>query len=292
MRRKGKVTPFQASFAFCCIFAASLPPLRCFCSMPNSALPTLSAQHQQALASFAAQGYCVLKQVRDVAALQALREVAQAQEQAAQAPLEYEASTGYPGAPTSREAEGGHTVRRLLDAWQRHPLFQAQAAHPTVTAALRQILGDTLSLSRAHHNCMMTKHPAFGSATGWHRDVRYWSFENENLVSAWLALGDESPKNGGLLVLPGSHQWQIEDDCLDARKFLLPEKAAQHGWDMTPTNVVLDAGDVLLFHGRTFHAAGQNQSAQTKFSLVFTYHGADNAPLANTRSTSLPEVVL
>ena len=34
-------------------------------------------------------------------------------------PVEYEADTGYPGAPASREAPGGRTVRRLLQAYAR-----------------------------------------------------------------------------------------------------------------------------------------------------------------------------
>ena len=41
-------------------------------------------------------------------AVQQLREAAQ--------PVEYEADLRYPGAPDSKHAPGGHTVRRLLDA--------------------------------------------------------------------------------------------------------------------------------------------------------------------------------
>ena len=60
-------------------------------------------------------------------------------------------------------------------------------------------------MSRAHHNCLMTKHPRYGSMTGWHRDMRFWSFEREDLVSVWLALGEETIDNGALWFVPGSH---------------------------------------------------------------------------------------
>ena len=40
----------------------------------------------------------------------------------------------------------------------------------------------------------MTKAKTYSSATLWHQDNRYWSFEEENLISVWLALGDEIRK--------------------------------------------------------------------------------------------------
>ena len=43
---------------------------------------------------------------------------------------------------------------------------------------------------------------------------------------------------------------------------------------------------------RLFHAAGNNQSTDTKFSVVFTYHASDNRPLPGTRSAALPGITL
>ena len=40
--------------------------------------------------------------------------------------------------------------------------------------------------------------------------------------------------------------------------------------------VELDAGDMLFFHCRLFHAAGRNETETLKCSLVFSYHDADN----------------
>jgi phytanoyl-CoA hydroxylase len=56
--------------------------------------------------------------------------------------------------------------------------------------------------------------------------------------------------------------------------------------------VDLQAGDVLFFHARTFHAAGQNQTDQLKLSVVFTYRAESNRPLLGTRSASLPEMLI
>ena len=54
----------------------------------------------------------------------------------------------------------------------------------------------------------------------------------------------------------------------------------------------LEPGDAVFFHCNTLHSAGQNRSDAVKFSLVFTYHAADNAPTPGSRSASLPEILL
>jgi phytanoyl-CoA hydroxylase len=54
----------------------------------------------------------------------------------------------------------------------------------------------------------------------------------------------------------------------------------------------LAPGDAVFFHCRTLHSAGQNRTDAVKYSLVYTYHGRSNAPLARTRSASKPEVEL
>jgi phytanoyl-CoA hydroxylase len=183
-------------------------------------------------------------------------------------------------------------VRRLLQACTRDPVFREAATAPTVTAGLRQWLGPQIALVQAHHNCVMTKQPANSSLTSWHRDIRYWSFEREELVSAWFALGPERIENGCLLVLPGTHHMTLGSDRLDAAQFLRTEVAANAELLRTQQAVELDAGDVLFFHCRLFHAAGSNRSLQTKFSPVFTYRALDNLPLSGSRSASLADIQL
>ena len=108
----------------------------------------------------------------------------------------------------------------------------------------------------------------------------------------WTALVREHPGNGCLRVLPGSHRMEFLPDRFDAELFLRPEYPANRALIATQCTVELEPGDVLFFHCRLLHAAGDNREAQTKFSLVATYHAADNRPLAGTRSASLPDVPL
>ncbi len=221
-----------------------------------------------------------------------IRRVAQEQLEAAAAPLEFEADLRYPGAPDSKDAPGGHTVRRLLDAYSRHPSYRQWATSPEVAGWMELYFGEEPVLSRVHHNCMMTKHPTYGSLTGWHRDVRYWSFERDDLVSVWLALGPETVENGGLWFVPGSHNAPFTSASFDNAKFFRSDVPENQTWIDKATSPTLQKGDVVFFHCNTLHSAGQNQSDDVKFSLVYTYHGASNVPLPGTRSASLPEVKL
>jgi len=241
---------------------------------------------------FARDGFHIARGMASRDTCDAIRAVAQRDLEACVPPVEYESDTGYPGAPATREAPGGSTVRRLLRAYDRDPAIRAWSTSPAVASCLRALLGPKIAMSQAHHNCIMTKQPRHSSVTGWHRDVRYWSFERPQLVSVWLALGQETPENGCLKVLPGTHAMELGADRLDDAQFLRADVAANAPLVASAVNVQLEPGDVLFFHCRLFHAAGANSTAQTKHSAVFTYHAADNRPLPGTRSASLPEIPL
>jgi phytanoyl-CoA hydroxylase len=255
----------------------------------------MNAQHefsQAQLAAFAREGYVIVRGLAPSGLIEGMRMLARRHLDQQAGPLEYEADVRYPGAPESRDAPGGRTVRRLLQAYARDALYRQWATGPLVAARIRQLLGPKVELSQAHHNCIMTKDPSYSSITSWHQDIRYWSFARPELVSVWLALGREHYKNGCLLLLPGTHATNFLPRQLDESKFLRADLAENRELLRTQLAAELEAGDVLFFHCRLFHAAGHNQSAETKFSVVFTYHAADNRPLPGTRSASLPDVAL
>jgi len=244
------------------------------------------------VATLRRQGFVVARQFAAPDTVAALR--AQAERQLAQetGPIEYEADLQYPGAPPSRQAQGGSTVRRLLGAYGRGPLFQAWATSPAIGAWLRAYFGETPVLSTVHHNCVMTKHPAYGSLTGWHQDIRYWSFSDTDLVSTWLALGHETADNGGLYFIPGSHTATFAAAQFDPQKFFRADPPENQALIQQAVCPELEPGDVVFFHCRTLHAARQNATDQVKFSLVHTYHPESCWPVAGTRSASGVEVAL
>ena len=245
-------------------------------------------------ARFQRDGYIVLRGAVDAAQCDQMAGIARQHVESLIAPVEYEVDVHYPGAPVDASAPGARTSRRLLQAYARHQVFRDWATSALVRQTLEKLF-DTASpvmMSQCHHNCIMTKAPGFSSVTLWHQDNRYWSFDRQDLVSVWLALGVENRHNGCLRVIPGSHRLDYERGRFDAALFLRPDLPENKALISQAEVVELEKGDVLFFHSRLFHAAGRNLTDSTKFSVVFTYHTADNHPIENTRSARFPSVRL
>ena len=248
-----------------------------------------NAQIQQ----FKIDGYLVLPNVLSTNKCKQLRELIERHLQQRIHPIELEANVHYPGAPESESAVGGSTIRRLLMAFQRDPLLTNLANHGATTRAIQQILKcQTVYLNPNHHNCVMTKQPAYSSKTLWHRDTRYWNFDNKYLINAWFALGNEYQENGSLKILPGSHRWEVTDNALDDAQFLKLDHADNIERLVTQRMVNLNAGDALLFSAHCFHAAGKNTTEKPKFSAVFTYHDENTSPIKGTHSAKMDEIEL
>ena len=242
-------------------------------------------------AAFRRDGYLIKRGLASQARCDGLLEIAKEHLAEQMAPIEYEVDVQYPGSPQDSLADGGDTSRRLLQAYSRHELFRDWATSSEIGSILRQLFeSDSIELSQCHHNCIMTKRPGFSSVTLWHQDNRYWSFDQQQLISAWLALGNESRENGCLRVIPGSHRLNVDAGKFDAALFLRPDLPENKALIQQSEIVELNKGDVLFFHSQLFHAAGRNLTDSTKFSLVFTYHEARNRPIRDTRSAKFPSV--
>src|SRR5688572_7686430 len=97
-------------------------------------------------ATFARDGYAIVRGLTPRADCAHMLDVARSHPARAVAPLEYEADLQYPGAPVSREAAGGRTVRRLLQAYARDPAFARWATSSAVATHLRTFLGPAVEL--------------------------------------------------------------------------------------------------------------------------------------------------
>ena len=183
------------------------------------------------------------------------------------------------------------TVRRLRQVYDREEIFQKWMTNEKIRPILKQILNDTPVLTLAHHNSIMTKLPKESTRTFWHQDRRYWNFENDNLVSVWLALGDEYLENGLLEFIPGSHKINFSKDRFDEASNFLDENSENIELIHQKVHTNLQKGDVVLFHCKTLHHASKNSSDNPKISFVYTVRAKSNNPIAGTRS-DFKEVIL
>jgi len=236
------------------------------------------------LEQFNRDGFLLLRDFASKDECEAILEVALEELQAKREPIE---SEGEYLKDSSRQG----TVRRLRQVYQRSPIFSQWMQNQKIRPILRQILGETPVLALAHHNSIMTKMPHESSQTCWHQDIRYWHFSDDNLVSVWLALGDEYAQNGVLEFIPASHTVTLAKECFDEKLYFLDNPTNKALID-TKISYDLHQSDVVLFHAKTLHRANANQTDKPKISFVYTVRGISTAPTQGTRSSCGNDVIL
>ena len=246
-------------------------------------------QLSAAFDSFNETGYALLRRAVPVELLDQVDRVSEGWLSENAAPVELEVDVGYPG---SESPPANRAVRRFLQVYQRDEVFRHVLVDSGVVRAVGDLLGGAPRLVLAHHNCLMTKQPSGSSDTPWHRDLRYWSFEQGELITAWIALGEEAPERGGLWIVPSSHRRELPSTAFDSAQAVetTTDVGARATRDAVP--VRLERGDVLLFHCRLLHRASRNHTDRVKRSLVFTFRREDDRPLPDSRSAVGGEVEL
>ncbi len=183
------------------------------------------------------------------------------------------------------------TVRRLRQVYDREEVFREWMTNQEIRPILKQVLNDTPVLTLAHHNSIMTKLPHESTRTFWHQDRRYWHFENDDLVSVWLSLGDEFLENGLLEFIPKSHKIKFDKTRFDEADNFLDENNDNKKLIEKKVHQNLSKGDIVLFHCKTLHHASKNSTDEAKISFVYTVRAKSNKPLENTRS-DFKEIIL
>jgi len=242
---------------------------------------------------FQENGYLIKRKFVDTHMINSLQSKVIEHLQSRVLPFELEQEVQYPGSPLTKNEIGGDTIRRLRLAYNRDPIFKQWAENKKVRMVLKSLFeSDTLYLVQSHHNCIMTKQPQYSSETHWHKDTRYWNFENNQLINTWLPLGEETRENGCLQVIPKTHEWKTPEKSLDKLLFLRKDLEENNTWINQKVYVELQKGDLLFFHAALFHAAGRNLTDQSKNAVVFTYHSDNNVPIQNSNSVTHSDVLL
>jgi len=252
------------------------------------------------LAQFNNDGFIVLRSFVDAKYCDAIAEVAKEHLEQLIEPIESE--LGYASRSkeyrtevtdyTSKIEEGYMTVRRLRQVYDRNPLFKAWMEEVKIRPVLQQILKGKVVLTTAHHNSIMTKMPGISSATGWHQDRRYWSYSDDNLVSVWLALDDETDQNGVLEFIPASHKMHFKAEQFDEKEYFSTTYTPNQKIIATKVSTDLKKGDVLIFHSLLLHRANKNSTDKAKISFVYTVKGEKTKANRGTRSAEFPEINL
>lgn len=160
-----------------------------------------------------------------------------------------------------------------------------------------QLIEDEIYLYQYKLN---VKRPFSGQTWEWHQDFAYWQLddgvEKPDLVSIMIYLDDTKSYQGPLMVVPGSHQFDVVDfqvkDALTKRsndlnsslgadlKYTVNERiitklAARFGIDV----IEQKAGSAIFFHPNLFHASNGNISPYNRDTIILTYNSVNNLPL-------------
>ncbi len=252
------------------------------------------------LNSFQTNGFLILRDFADLAKCEAILDVATVHLKHLVEPLEteveYQEKSKIYRTEVSDYRSGGVkekvTVRRLRQVYHRDILFKNWMEDEKIRPILEQVLNDQVSITIAHHNSIMTKMPNSSTKTEWHQDRRYWRYSDDNLVSVWLALGEEHSQNGVLEFIPKSHLMEFEDEQFDEKEYFHDKSPQNMSLIETKVSHSLKQGDVVLFHSKLLHRANANSSKKAKISFVYTIKGASTKAIEGTRSASYPEILL
>lgn len=140
---------------------------------------------------------------------------------------------------------------------------------------LERVLNEILGRAPYAVQTMLYFKPPGSRGQALHQDNFYLKAEPGTCVAAWMALDPVDESNGCLSVVPGSHRWPIlctekADTSVSFTDVTVPLPDAGDVRDAVP--VVMEAGDVLFFHGALVHGSAPNvTSDRFRRSLIGHY---------------------
>lgn len=122
------------------------------------------------------------------------------------------------------------------------------------------------------------KQPRIGGEVRWHQDASYLQSTGSPVIGIWVAVEDATLENGCLWVQPGGHRSPLRDSYEVNHETLEGEL---HALDTTPwpgpdegTPLELAAGGVVVFSDRMPHYSSANRSSRSR--QAFTMHCTDH----------------
>ncbi|EWC62198.1 Ectoine hydroxylase [Actinokineospora spheciospongiae] len=181
-------------------------------------------------------------------------------------------------------------VRSIFEVHRISPLIAELVRDPRVLDRARQVLGSEVYVHQSRVNFM----PGFtGRGFYWHSDFETWHAEDgmptPRAVSMSIALTDNHPFNGGLMVMPGSQRTfvpcagETPDEhyraSLTEQEIGVPSHTAitaladAHGIDQFTG----PAGSALLFDSNLMHGSGNNITPFPRSNIFVVFNSVENA---------------
>ena len=189
--------------------------------------------------------------------------------------------------PDSRE------LRSLFAVHRRSEVLRRLCAHPKLVAIARQLLGSEVYI---HQSRINYKGGFRGKEFYWHSDFETWHVEDGvpamRMVSCSVSLTPNTPHNGPLMIVPGSHQRWVscvgatpEDNyksSLKRQEVGVPDDAslARLVEEFGITAPVGPTGSVTFFECNVMHGSNSNITPLPRSNAFIVYNSVENRPVA------------
>ncbi|UJF32348.1 ectoine hydroxylase [Paenibacillus hexagrammi] len=180
-------------------------------------------------------------------------------------------------------------IRSIFAVHRDHEVFKGIAEHPRIQAIIQQILG---SEAYVHQSRINFKQGFTGKEFYWHSDFETWHVEDGmprmRALSCSIALEDNTPNNGPLMVVPGSHRTFVScvgetpDDnfksSLRRQEYGVPDRDSltylvQQGGITAPVG---NAGSIVLFDCNLMHGSNSNITPLPRSNVFIVYNSVHN----------------
>ena len=184
---------------------------------------------------------------------------------------------------------GKQEIRSIFGIHELSDRFDRLTRESRLLDMVHQLLGSDAYI----HQSRINFKPGFhGKGFDWHSDFETWHAEDGmprmRAVSFSIALTDNTPFNGPLMLIPGSHKTFVpcvgrtpEDNyqsSLKKQELGVPneqdlQKMADQYGIQAPTG---PAGSLIIFECNTLHASKANVSPWPRSNLFFVYNSVEN----------------
>lgn len=169
-------------------------------------------------------------------------------------------------------------VRNVTGLAGKSPTFvDAVLLHPLLLAAADAVIGPHCASYTLNVAQLMAREP--NAPRQWlHRDQAVWSYlpkpHPEVELSSVIALTDFTSRNGGTVVVPGSHRWE-------------PDRQPE---EHEIAHAEMPTGAAVIYLGSTIHAGGTNTSTESRPGIHLSYVAGWLRPEENNTLATPPNL--
>lgn len=157
--------------------------------------------------------------------------------------------------------------------------------NPSVLDAVEDVIGPDIL---CWNSSFFTKEAESPGYVSWHQDATYWGLSEPDVVTAWVAFTESTPRNGNMRVIPGSHRSQAAH--VDT---FHPDNLLSRGQEIAvdvdedeAADIVLEPGEMSLHHVLIVHGSRPNPSADRRIGYAIRYIPTRVRQLAGPRDSA------